>query len=116
MPPGSRHIPADEDRPALAAHLLRLLVEDRFPVIWLPDSCVRDLRALVAHRMRLVRMRTMVKNGLHAIALNYWLGTGRAVHASRPGATAGVSAAGTLPVARRESLEPLSWLDAHINP
>jgi len=54
-----------------AAHLLQLLSEDRFPIIWVPDPRVRDLRVLVTHRMRLMRMRTMVKNGLHAIALNH---------------------------------------------
>src|SRR5712691_4673726 len=46
-----------------AAHLLDLLRHDRFPTVWLPDPAVRDQRTLVAHRMRLVRMRTMVKNG-----------------------------------------------------
>jgi len=66
-----------------AAHLLQLLTEDRFPVIWVPDPSVRDLRALVAHRMRLVRMRTMVKNGLHAIALNQRLAAGSALFTRR---------------------------------
>jgi hypothetical protein len=56
--------------------LVPLLSQDRFPVIWVPDSRVRDLRVLVTHRMRLVRMRTMVKNGLHAIALNQRLAVG----------------------------------------
>src|ERR1700687_4808074 len=53
-----------------ALHLLDLLRHDRFPTIWVPDPATRDLRALLTHRMRLVRIRTMVKNGLHAIALN----------------------------------------------
>src|SRR5258706_224356 len=53
-----------------AQHLLDLLKHDRFPAVWIPDPATRDLRALVTHRMRLVRMRTMVKNGLHAIAMN----------------------------------------------
>jgi transposase len=53
-----------------ARHLLDLLRQDRFPTVWMPDPDTRDLRALVAHRVRLVRMRTMVKNGLQAIALN----------------------------------------------
>jgi transposase len=66
-----------------AAHLLQLLTSDRFPVIWVPDPGVRDLRALVAHRMRLVRMRTMVKNGLHAIALNQRLAAGSALFTRR---------------------------------
>src|SRR5258708_32824914 len=53
-----------------ALHLLDLLKHERFPLVWIPDPATRDLRALVTHRMRLVRMRTMVKNGLHAIAMN----------------------------------------------
>src|SRR5712691_5411390 len=59
-----------------ALHILDLLRHDRFPTIWVPDPAARDLRALLAHRMRLVRIRTMVKNGLHAIALNYRLARG----------------------------------------
>jgi transposase len=53
-----------------ARHSLDLLRHDRFPAIWVPDPATRDLRALLTHRMRLVRIRTMVKNGLQAIALN----------------------------------------------
>jgi transposase len=56
-----------------ALHLLDLLRHDRFPTTRVPDPATRDLRALLMHRMRLVRIRTMVKNGLHAIALNYRL-------------------------------------------
>src|SRR4030095_13109587 len=44
--------------------------DTRFPVVWIRDPTTRDLRALIKHRLRLVRIRTMVKNGLHAIALN----------------------------------------------
>jgi hypothetical protein len=46
-----------------ALHILDLLRHDRFPTIWVPDPATRDLRALLTHRMRLVRIRTMVKNG-----------------------------------------------------
>ena len=56
-----------------ALHILDLLRHDRSPTIWVPDPATRDRRALLTHRMRLVRIRTMVKNGLHAIALNYRL-------------------------------------------
>src|SRR5262245_3519630 len=59
-----------------ARHLLDLLKHERFPTVWMPDPDTRDLRALVAHRVRLVRMRTMVKNGLPAIALNQRLAIG----------------------------------------
>ena len=36
--------------------LLRLMMEDRFPRIWVPDAANRDLRQLLWHRHRLVRM------------------------------------------------------------
>ena len=50
--------------------LLRLLVEDRFPRIWVPKAAERDTRQLLLHRSKLVRMRTQVKNQLQALALN----------------------------------------------
>ncbi len=50
--------------------LLRLMIEDRFPRIWVPDAENRDLRQLLWHRHRLVQMRTRVMNQLHVIALN----------------------------------------------
>jgi len=50
--------------------LLRLLIEDRFPRIWVPDSENRELRQLLWHRRRLVQMRTRVMNQLHVVALN----------------------------------------------
>jgi transposase len=50
--------------------LLRLLVEDRFPTIWVPDWENRDLRQLLWHRHRMVQMRTRVMNQLHAVAMN----------------------------------------------
>jgi len=59
-----------------ALHLLDLLSHDRFPDVWVPDPATRDLRTLLMHRMRLVRIRTMVKNGLHAVALNYRIARG----------------------------------------
>jgi transposase len=53
-----------------AEHLLKLLLENRFPRIWVPGPENRDLRQLLWHRHRLVQMRTRVKNQLHAIAMN----------------------------------------------
>ncbi len=50
--------------------LLRLMVEERFPRIWVPDAENRDLRQLLWHRHRLVQMRTRVMNQLHVVALN----------------------------------------------
>jgi transposase len=53
-----------------AAHLLTLLVEGRFPKLWVPDREQRDLRQLLIHRHKLVEIRTRVKNGLQHLALN----------------------------------------------
>jgi len=52
-----------------AAHLLQLLVEDRFPRIWRPTLAERDLRQLVWHRQKLVWMRNAIGNQLHALAM-----------------------------------------------
>jgi transposase len=50
--------------------LLKLLLEDRFPQIWVPNPENRDLRQLLWHRHRLVQMRTRIMNQLQAIAMN----------------------------------------------
>ena len=53
-----------------AAHILKLLVEGRFPRIWMPSSEVRDVRQLLLHRYKLVTMRARVKNELQHLCLN----------------------------------------------
>ena len=53
-----------------AGHILRLLIEDRFPRLWTPTAGQRDLRQLLMHRHKLVEIRTRVKNGLQHLALN----------------------------------------------
>ena len=53
-----------------AVHILQLLIERRFPRIWVPSLEERDLRQLLKHRHTLVQMRTRVKNQLQHIALN----------------------------------------------
>lgn len=53
-----------------AAHLLQLLLEDRFPRIWVPSLEERDVRQLLVHRHKQVQARTRVKNQLHALALS----------------------------------------------
>lgn len=50
--------------------LLRLLLEKRFPRIWVPTVELRDRRQLVLHRHRLVQTRTRAKNQLQDIARN----------------------------------------------
>ena len=53
-----------------AAHILNLLLEERFPRLWTPSAEQRDLRQLLIHRHKLVEVRTRVKNGLQHLALN----------------------------------------------
>jgi len=53
-----------------ANHILKLLLEDRFPRLWVPSAAQRDLRQLLIHRHKLVEIRTRVKNGLQHLAMN----------------------------------------------
>jgi transposase len=65
--------------------ILRLLIEDRFPQIWVASWENRDLRQLLWHRHRMVQARTRIMNQLQAVALNeglrckkkLWRETGR---------------------------------------
>jgi transposase len=51
--------------------IARLLVEERFPELgWVPSLAERDLRQLLMHRDKLVRMRRQIKNQLQHIAMN----------------------------------------------
>lgn len=53
-----------------AGHILRLLVEKRFPRIWVPSGLERDQWQLLLHRHCLVRMRTQVKTELQHLSMN----------------------------------------------
>jgi len=89
--------------------LLKLLVENRFPRIWVPTAEERDTRQLLLHRSKLVQMRTKVKNQLQALALNQgmqrkwklWSAAGRVQLESLP----------LLPWARRRRAELLRLFD-----
>ena len=50
--------------------ILELLLTNRFPRIWVPTPAERDLRQLLWHRHKLVRMRTMIRNQLHFLAMS----------------------------------------------
>jgi transposase len=92
-----------------AEHLLTLMVERRFPRVWIPSAEERDLRQLLVHRHKLVQMRTRMKNQLHALALNQgmqkkrqlWTTQGRAAFQALP----------LLPYADRRRRELLAMLD-----
>jgi transposase len=68
-----------------AAILAQLLRADLLPEAWIAPPAVRQLRALLRHRASLVRLRTQLRNRIHAIAADYgydrsasyWTGPGR---------------------------------------
>src|SRR5271154_1352366 len=53
-----------------AEHILKLMLKDDFPKIWVPSGENRDLRQLLWHRHRMVQARTRLMNQLQAVALN----------------------------------------------
>ncbi|MGB6820450.1 MAG: IS110 family transposase [Candidatus Acidiferrales bacterium] len=53
-----------------AALILKLMLEKRFPRIWTPSGEEKDLRQLLIHRYKLVRIRAQVKNELQHLAMN----------------------------------------------
>src|SRR5213079_3297664 len=73
-----------------AAILGQLLLADLLPEGWIAPPPVRQLRALLRHRVYLVRLRTRLRNRIHAIVADYghgrpagcWSGPGRAWLAS----------------------------------
>src|SRR6266516_3317605 len=76
-----------------AAILAQLLRADLLPEAWIAPPAVRQLRALLRHRVALVRLRTLLRNRIHAIVADYghdrpgggyWSGPGRAWLASLP--------------------------------
>jgi transposase len=62
-----------------------LLRADLLPEAWLAPAKVRQLRALLRHRVSLVRLGTQLRNRIHAVAADhgydrpasYWTGPGR---------------------------------------
>jgi transposase len=50
--------------------ILKLMLKDDFPKIWVPSWENRDLRQLLWHRHRMGQARTRIMNQLQAVALN----------------------------------------------
>src|SRR5213080_494369 len=73
-----------------AAILGQLLRADLLPEAWIAPPAVRQLLALLRHRAQLVRLRTLLRNRIHAVLADYghdrpagcWSGPGRAWMAS----------------------------------
>jgi transposase len=60
-----------------ALQILDLLLQDRFPRIWVRSPAERDVRQLVRHRHKRVRFRTSVMNRLQTLALGQGLCLGK---------------------------------------
>jgi len=56
--------------------ILKLLIEGRFPQIWMPTEAERDARQLLMDRHHRMRMQAKCKNQLQALALNQGLKRG----------------------------------------
>jgi transposase len=75
-----------------AAILGQLLRADLLPEAWIAPPAIRQLRALLRHRAQLVRLRTLLRNRIHAVLADhghdrpagYWSGPGRAWLAALP--------------------------------
>lgn len=68
-----------------AAILAQLLRADLLPEAWIAPAATRQLRALLRHRVQLVRLRTLLRNRIHAVLADHgqdrpagaWSGPGR---------------------------------------
>jgi transposase len=73
-----------------AAILAQLLRADLLPGAWIAPPAVRQLRALLRHRIQLVRLRTLLRNRIHAILADHGqdrpgvAGAARVAPGSRP--------------------------------
>lgn len=92
-----------------ALHILDLLLQKRFPRIWIPSPEERDLRQLLRHRHKMVCLRTSVRNQLQALAMGQGVYRKRKLWAAS-GRTE-LEALGLDPWARRRRQELLDILD-----
>jgi len=98
-----------------AEHILQLLLEDRFPAIWVLGVEEEDRRALVLHRGRMIRMRSRVKNQLDGMAKSENLGVKPSTQKGRKQLEA-ASLTGWDAHRRQELYELLDDLDERIEP
>jgi transposase len=99
-----------------ARHILRLLVENRFPCVWQPPAGNEEQRQLLLHRCRLVRMRTRIKNQLDSIAKSEGLTGSRSWSAQRRGQIEALPLTGWYAGRRADLLELLDGLELRIKP
>ena len=89
-----------------AAILAQLLRADLLPEAWIAPPKVRQLRALLRHRVSLVRLGTQLRNRIHAVAADH--GYDRSPRATGPGRAAAGWPSWTCPRPRGRS-SPTAW-------
>ena len=99
-----------------ARHILRLLVENRFPAVWQPPADNEEQRQLLLHRCRLVRMRTRIKNQLDSIAKSEGLTGSRSWSRKRRQQIEGLALTGWYAERRADLLRLLDGLESGIKP
>ncbi len=96
-----------------AQHILKLMLKDDFPKIWVPSGENRDLRQLLWHRHRMVQARTRMMNQLQAVALNEGLRYKKRLW--REAGREQLEAIQLAPWASQRRRDLLEWLD-RLNP
>ena len=99
-----------------ARHILKLLVEDRFPAVWQPPVENEELRQLLLHRCRMVRLRARIKNQLDSIAKNEGLVGSKSWSAKRRQQIEALPLSGWYGQRRADLLDLLDELDKRIEP
>lgn len=99
-----------------ARHILKLLVEDRFPAVWQPTWENEGLRQLLLHRSGLVRLRTRVENQLDSVAKNEGLVGTRGWSAGRRRAVEALPLRDWYGERRRDLLALLDAVEERIRP
>ena len=95
--------------------LLDLLRHGDFPAVHMPPPASQEVLRLLHHRQRLVRMRTVLKNSVQALALNHRLLRGPSLFTTR-----GRTELSALPLSvaeewqRRDAFELLEEIDGRI--
>jgi transposase len=99
-----------------ARHILTLLLEDRFPIVWQPSVENEDTRQLLLHRCRLVRFRARIKNQLDSMAKNEGLLSKRVWCAMRRQQIEALPLSGWYVERRKDLLGLLDELDKRVQP
>jgi transposase len=99
-----------------ARHILKMLVEDRFPAVWQPAAENEELRQLLLHRCRMVRMRVRVKNQLDSMAKNEGLLSSRVWSPRRRQQIETLPLPGWYALRRKDLFVLLDELDKQIRP